>query len=203
MQNWSLKTGEKRSVMGSKCRCIILPSVENCWNYVFIIIISGVRLGALGTAATTGLLYQLQMIHRRKPAPVPLCPPQIPHDLTQARTRAAAVGSRRLTALAMARPLLKLTVEHVLNVESNSNPRNTALGMYNTELWLECVIQTTLLNTMLKKCQRKVFIYLNGAASIKFHLAGGNMNVVKGIKYGVHVILQEFLKNLENTCEAC
>jgi hypothetical protein len=34
---------------------------------------------------------------RRKPAPVPLCPPQIPHDLTWARTRAAPVGSRRLT----------------------------------------------------------------------------------------------------------
>jgi hypothetical protein len=35
---------------------------------------------------------------RRKPAPVPLLPPQIPHDLTWARTRAAAVESRRLTA---------------------------------------------------------------------------------------------------------
>jgi hypothetical protein len=34
----------------------------------------------------------------RKPAPVPLCPPHLPHDLTYARTRAAAVGSRRLTA---------------------------------------------------------------------------------------------------------
>jgi hypothetical protein len=33
-----------------------------------------------------------------KPAPVPLCPPQIPHDLTWDRTRAAAVGSRLLTA---------------------------------------------------------------------------------------------------------
>jgi hypothetical protein len=41
---------------------------------------------------------------RRKPAPAPLCPPQIPHDLTWARTRAAAVGSRWLTAWAMARP---------------------------------------------------------------------------------------------------
>jgi hypothetical protein len=39
---------------------------------------------------------------RRKRAPVPLCPP---HDLTRARTRVAAVGSRRLTAWAMARPL--------------------------------------------------------------------------------------------------
>jgi hypothetical protein len=35
---------------------------------------------------------------RRKPAPAPLCPPQIPLDQTRARTRAAAVGSQRLTA---------------------------------------------------------------------------------------------------------
>jgi hypothetical protein len=41
---------------------------------------------------------------RRKPAPTPLCPPQIPLNQTRARTRAAAVGSHRLTASAMARP---------------------------------------------------------------------------------------------------
>jgi hypothetical protein len=41
---------------------------------------------------------------RGKPAPILLCPPQIPHDLTWARTLAGAVGSRRLTAWAMARP---------------------------------------------------------------------------------------------------
>jgi hypothetical protein len=35
---------------------------------------------------------------RRKPASVPLCPPQIPHVLNRTRTRAAAVGSWRLTA---------------------------------------------------------------------------------------------------------
>jgi hypothetical protein len=35
---------------------------------------------------------------RRKPAPAPLCPPQIPHDQTRARTRATAVESQRLTA---------------------------------------------------------------------------------------------------------
>jgi hypothetical protein len=35
---------------------------------------------------------------RRKPVSAPLCPPQIPLDQTQARTRAAAVGSQRLTA---------------------------------------------------------------------------------------------------------
>jgi hypothetical protein len=41
---------------------------------------------------------------QRKPAPAPFCPPQIPLDQTRAQTRAAAVGSQRLTAWAMARP---------------------------------------------------------------------------------------------------
>jgi hypothetical protein len=34
----------------------------------------------------------------RKPAPVPLRPPQISHDLTWAPSRAAGVGSQQLTA---------------------------------------------------------------------------------------------------------
>jgi hypothetical protein len=87
-----------------------------------------VRLRPLGTSATVGLLYQPRMIDnndygavggmrigrgnrstRRKPAPVPLFPPQISQDLTWDRTRAAAVGSRRLTAWAMARPWLILS----------------------------------------------------------------------------------------------
>jgi hypothetical protein len=70
-----------------------------------------------GTAATSGLLYKPQMMYegdcgaigrikigrgnrssRRKPAPAPLRPPQIPHDQTRVGTRAAAVGSQRLTA---------------------------------------------------------------------------------------------------------
>jgi hypothetical protein len=72
--------------------------LQGCLIIIFIIV-SGVRLSPLGTAATTGLLYQPQMIDdgdcgeiggmkigrgnrsiRRKPAPAPLCPPQIPHD---------------------------------------------------------------------------------------------------------------------------
>jgi hypothetical protein len=90
-------------------------------GYYYFIVISGVRLSPLGTATTTGLLYQPRTTDecgaigrmkidrenrstRRKRAPAPLGPPQIPHDLTRARTRTAAVGSRRLTALAMARP---------------------------------------------------------------------------------------------------
>jgi hypothetical protein len=60
---------------------------------------------SLGTVATSGLLYKPQMIDeddfgttggmkigrgnqstRRKPAPAPLCPLQIPHGQTRART---------------------------------------------------------------------------------------------------------------------
>jgi hypothetical protein len=55
-------------------------------------VIGGIRIGT-GNRST-----------QRKPAPVPLCPPQIAHVLTRAPTRAAAVGSQRITASAMAWP---------------------------------------------------------------------------------------------------
>jgi hypothetical protein len=77
----------------------------------------------LGTAATTGLLYQPQMIDdgdcgtvggiktgrgnrntRRESTPAPLYPPQIPQDQTRSRTWAAAVGNQRLTAWVVRRP---------------------------------------------------------------------------------------------------
>jgi hypothetical protein len=35
---------------------------------------------------------------RRNPAPIQLCPPQIPHDLARDRTRVAEAGSQRQTA---------------------------------------------------------------------------------------------------------
>jgi hypothetical protein len=91
----------------------------------FLVSLGGVRLSPLGTSATVGLLYQPRMIDDdygavggmrigrgnrstcKKPAPVPLCPPQIPHDLTWDRTRAAAVGSQWLTAWAMAQPIIR------------------------------------------------------------------------------------------------
>jgi hypothetical protein len=47
---------------------------------------------------------------RRKPAPVPLCPPQIPHA-DRMRTRAAAMGSQRLTAELRHGPALSLSPE--------------------------------------------------------------------------------------------
>jgi hypothetical protein len=112
-------------IFSSKTLCKIkhFLSRRELFTYVVLffiaIVLSGVRLSPLGTAATAGLLYQPQMIDdgncgmkmgrgnrstRRKPAPAPLCPPQILHDHTLARTRSATVGSQRLTAWAMVRP---------------------------------------------------------------------------------------------------
>jgi hypothetical protein len=74
-------------------------------NFFFNLHSGGWNQGPLDTAATNGLLCQPRVIMigrgnrspRRKPAPVPLCPPQTPHA-PRTRTRAAAVGSQRLTA---------------------------------------------------------------------------------------------------------
>jgi hypothetical protein len=48
---------------------------------------------------------------RIKPAPVPLSPPQIPYDLTWARTRSASVGSQWLTVWAIAWPFLTVSMK--------------------------------------------------------------------------------------------
>jgi hypothetical protein len=68
----------------------------------------GVQLGPLSTVATNrpivlapgdyddgeigGMISRGNRSTRRKPAPMPLCPPQTPHA-ARTRTRAAAVGS--------------------------------------------------------------------------------------------------------------
>jgi hypothetical protein len=74
----------------------------------------GVQLRPLGTAASnrptvpapgdyddgeTGgmMIGRGNRSIRRKPSPLPLCPPQTPHA-ARARTRATTVGSQRLTA---------------------------------------------------------------------------------------------------------
>jgi hypothetical protein len=51
-----------------------------------------------------GMIIRKNQNTRRKPAPVPLCLPQLPSDLIRSRTLAAAVGRQRLIALAMVRP---------------------------------------------------------------------------------------------------
>jgi hypothetical protein len=59
----------------------IVPAPDDRWR---LWAVGGMRIGR-GNRNT-----------RRKPAPVPLCPQQISHDLTWDRTRTAAVGSPRL-----------------------------------------------------------------------------------------------------------
>jgi hypothetical protein len=75
----------------------------------------GVQLGPLGTVATDWPIVPAPGDYdddefggmkigrgnrstQRKPAAAPLYPPQLPLDQTRDRTRAAAVGSQRLTA---------------------------------------------------------------------------------------------------------
>jgi hypothetical protein len=81
--------------------------------FFLIGIVGGGIQGRLGIAATNrlivpapgdyddgetgGMIGRGNQSTRGKPAPVPLCPPQIPHA-ARTRTRAAAVGSQRLTA---------------------------------------------------------------------------------------------------------
>jgi hypothetical protein len=48
--------------------------------------------------AVGGMAGKANRIAWKKPTPVLFCPPQIPHDLTWARIRTAAVGSQRQTA---------------------------------------------------------------------------------------------------------
>jgi hypothetical protein len=54
--------------------------------------------------AVGGMIGKGNRSTRRKPAPVQLHPPQMPHGLTRAGARAASVRSRRLTAWPTARP---------------------------------------------------------------------------------------------------
>jgi hypothetical protein len=93
----------------------IRPSLLVSWG--------GVRLSPIGMSATNwSIVYQSRMTYdesgavsgmrigrrnqspRRKPAPMPLFPPKIPHYLTWARTLAAVVGNRWLITWTMARP---------------------------------------------------------------------------------------------------
>jgi hypothetical protein len=100
----------------------------------------GVLLGPLGTAATFRSIvpgssdYDDEDIDgmmigkgnrssRRKPAPVPLCPPQTPHA-APTRTRAAAVRSQRLTAWSMARPRVRSLLSRTFSL---LHPSSTSL----------------------------------------------------------------------------
>jgi hypothetical protein len=69
------------------------------WTFYQLWMIDGDECGATGTMNE----WQRNRSTRRKPGPLPLCPPQISHDLSRDRTRTSAVESRRLTAWATER----------------------------------------------------------------------------------------------------
>jgi hypothetical protein len=95
---------------------------ELCWMHeVLVSFLGWNETVRLVRRPLIGILYQPRMIDeygtvggmrigrrnrntRRKLAPMPLCPSQIPHDLSGARTWAVALESRWLTTWAMARP---------------------------------------------------------------------------------------------------
>jgi hypothetical protein len=117
-----------QNILGENWRKIVMRETKSGWKTSLKDYLPSSLLGLSATEptiseATTGHLYQHRMTMdydecgavggmlsrgnrstRRKPAPLPLYPPQIPHDLTRARTRAAAVESRWLTIWATARP---------------------------------------------------------------------------------------------------
>jgi hypothetical protein len=85
-----------------------------CRFFLIRLVRGGVQLGPLGMAATDWPIVPAPGDYddgefggmkigmgnrstRRKLTPAPLCPPQIPLDQTRDGTRAAAVGSQRLT----------------------------------------------------------------------------------------------------------
>jgi hypothetical protein len=105
-------------------------------------------LGPLGTVATSGLLYQPQMIGEgdcgavggvnigrgnrstwRKPAPAPLCRPQIPLNQTRDRTLAAAMGTdRNLTDTQQNHSLCGTAEKENFQISANCNLHSCSLS---------------------------------------------------------------------------
>jgi hypothetical protein len=136
MNHWTLTVGCTFTLKN-------VSLIRESWNasdayikgtLIFFSSLGGVRLSPLGTWATIWPIVPVpddrrwvwivggmrigrgNRSTRRKPAPVPLCPPQIPHDLTWDRTRAAAVGCRRLTVWAITRPTLHLLSSRIISL---------------------------------------------------------------------------------------
>jgi hypothetical protein len=108
-----------------------------------------------------------------KPVPVPLCPPQIPHGLTQAWTRASAVRGRWLTTWAMARPWVVVTctsqncVSHFAEVRTFFWYRGYGRNWYNGVRNFDQHTFTFLKNEIKSKLSQKYFYEYRGATTIE------------------------------------
>jgi hypothetical protein len=80
------------------------------------------------------LTEENQRIRRETRPNTPLCPPQIPHGLIRARTRASTARGQRLTAWAMAWPVM-VVCEHKCRWRRVGN-RSPAGAVYNQRLSL-------------------------------------------------------------------
>jgi hypothetical protein len=86
---------------------------------------------------------------RRKPAPVTVCPPQIPLDLTRPRNRATAVGSWRLTT--WPRPYQYLMIFWYSEFSSGTRPSKLLL-LKIIALWVSRFTFCIFVKTFLKLC---------------------------------------------------
>ena len=110
---------------------------------IIFVILSGVRLFPLGTAATTDQLYQPRMIDdgdcgavggtkigrgnrstRRRPAPLPLYLTQIPHEQTRATDRLSYVRPR---CVEIVQEVVRLRKVHYLIFALRWGPRTRRL----------------------------------------------------------------------------
>jgi hypothetical protein len=89
---WALSFTDPHHEASSLVCCLTTVSVWRLYNVDYRTIYEyGAVCGMRIRSADWSIL--------RKAAPVPFCPPQIPHDLTWDGTRAAEVGSQQLTAI--------------------------------------------------------------------------------------------------------
>jgi hypothetical protein len=119
-----------------------------------------VRLGPLGTAANTGLLYQPHMIDddvcgtiggmkigrgnrstRRKPTPAPLCPPQIPYDQTPGSNPGRRGGKPATNRLSYGAASYAANVEQIVIGTFHKPNVNTTvchLTVLSNQLFIRC-----------------------------------------------------------------
>jgi hypothetical protein len=93
-----------------------------------------------------GMIGRGNLSTRRKPAPVLLCPPQTPHA-ARMRTRAAAVGSQRLTTElrhGLAPAVLLSTVKETICTTQLICMRSKKI--YKSVVWLFFMLSYTILN---------------------------------------------------------
>jgi hypothetical protein len=98
-QSSNFKTYFKDTV-DRKCRNVILVTAGSAQEYSFRTFSVGsltmLPVSKVGLCSVGWLMDREQLVERE--LAVPLCPPQIPRDLTWDLTRIAVMGTRRLTA---------------------------------------------------------------------------------------------------------